>query len=84
MEDDSNKKRFRIATSSSVMGLSLSGNSIATLNRRCQDGVNDTGEVFNPFSPWRVLSLQHYSDWESDIDFHHQREDYLKGLKRSL
>lgn len=52
-----------IATCSSVVALSLEGPPMAMIKSR--PGSVVLGHVFDPFSPWRVLSIQCFSDWSS-------------------
>lgn len=46
------------------------------------------GQVYDPFSPWRVLAIQAYPDWESTIedieDDQRQRKHIVNGPEAFL
>ena len=68
-----------ISTCSSVVALSFTGNPITTLRKRSRRAKTIVGHVFDPFSPWRVLSIQCYPDWKSTVDVHDQNRQYVNG-----
>lgn len=71
-DEDSPTKNARIIKGSFVVALSLSGEPMTTLKVRSRgpwDGVTDVGQVFDPFSPWRVLSIYYFPDWKTSVDY---------------
>lgn len=75
-----------ISRCSSVVGLSLEGNPISRLRhkgRRHPLGRKE-GEIFDPFSPWHVLSMQAYPDWKSSVHAHDSTKHYVNGPEAFL
>ena len=75
-----------VSRCSSVIGLSLEGEPISRprrKGRRHQTGRRD-GEIFDPFSPWRVVSMQAYPDLKSSIDAHNPTKHYVNGPEAFL
>ena len=42
------------------------------------------GELYDPFSPWHVLSIQAYPDWRSSVDSHDSTKHYVNGPEAFL
>lgn len=42
------------------------------------------GQIFDPFAPWHVLSLQSYPDWKHSIDAHNSTRHYVNGPEAFL
>lgn len=82
-EADSPTKDARIVKGSSVVALSLSGEPIATVKNRSRkpwpDGATDLGQVFDPYSPWRVLSIHYLPNWKTHVDCHSEEKRYVNG-----
>ena len=71
-----------ITTCSSVVALSLEGSPIASIRAR-SDSVA-LGHVFDPFSPWRVLSIQYFPDWKSSVKAIYKFKTLLNGPEAFL
>ena len=75
-----------ISRCASVIALSLSGEPVSRLRhkgRRHPLGRKE-GEIFDPFSPWHVVSMQAYPDWKSSIDSHDSTKHYVNGPEAFL
>ena len=75
-----------ISRCSSVIGLSLEGEPVSRLRhkgRRHPLGRKE-GEIFDPFSPWHVVSMQAYPDWKSSINAHDSTKHYVNGPEAFL
>ncbi|KAL8745135.1 MAG: hypothetical protein Q9190_002693 [Brigantiaea leucoxantha] len=73
-----------ISTCSCVISLSLTGQPLATLfkNRKARGRINEQeilGRVFDPFAPWRVLSIQCFPDWKSTVDKDYENRRFTNG-----
>jgi hypothetical protein len=73
-----------ISTCSSIVALSLSGKPTNTLKRRSRKANTIVGQIFDPFAPWRVLSIQCFPDWETTVDVHEQNRHYVNGIEAFL
>lgn len=73
---------YPLATCSSVVALSLEGLPMAMIKSRPDSGV--LGHVFDPFSPWRVLSIQCFSDWSSSPEPLDKNTSLLNGPEAFL
>ncbi len=78
------KDHIPISECSSIVALSLSGKHMNTLRRRSRRARTIVGQIFDPFAPWRVLSLQCFPDWESTVDVHEQNKHYVNGPEAFL
>jgi hypothetical protein len=68
-----------ISTCASIVALSLSGRPCATLRRRTRIAKTIAGQIYDPFAPWRVLSMQCYPDWKATVDVHEMNRHYVNG-----
>ena len=73
---------YPLATCSSVVALSLEGSPMAMIKRRPDSMV--LGHVFDPFAPWRVLSIQCFSDWSSSPEPSDKTTTLLNGPEAFL
>jgi hypothetical protein len=73
-----------ISACSSIVALSLSGKPTNTLKRRCRKANTIVGQIFDPFAPWRVLSIQCFPDRETTVDVHEQNRHYVNGIEAFL
>jgi hypothetical protein len=64
---------------SSVVGLSLAGTPAYTLRRNSRKSKSVLGNVYDPFAPWHVLSIQCFPDWNSSVDAHEHNHHYCNG-----
>jgi CorA-like Mg2+ transporter protein len=78
------KTHIPITSCSSIVALSLSGKPSATLRNRSRRAKATVGHVFDPFAPWRVLSIQCYPDWKSTVDTHDSNRHYVNGPEAFL
>jgi hypothetical protein len=73
-----------ISRCSSVVALSLSGSPTNTVKNRARRAKTEVGNVYDPFSPWRVLSVQCFPDWKSTMDSHDSTKHYVNGVEAFL
>ena len=78
------EKHIPIGRCSSVVALSLGGNPIRDVQNKGRKANRRTGQVFDPFAPWRLLSIQAYPDWKSSIDFLNSTKNYVNGPEAFL
>lgn len=78
------KTHIPITSCSSIVALSFSGKPTATLRNRSRRAKTKVGHVYDPFSPWRVLSIQCYPDWKSTVDTHDFNRHYVNGPEAFL
>lgn len=78
------KTHIPISSCSSIVALSLSGKPSTTLRNRSRRVKATVGRVFDPFAPWRVLSIQCYPDWKSTVDTHDSNRHYVNGPEAFL
>ncbi|KAI4192388.1 MAG: hypothetical protein LQ346_004337 [Caloplaca aetnensis] len=69
---------------SSVVALSLSGPPARAVTNKARRAEQKTGYIYDPFSPWRVLSIQSYPDWKHSIDAHTSARHYVNGPEAFL
>ncbi|KAI4120362.1 MAG: hypothetical protein LQ338_007071 [Usnochroma carphineum] len=69
---------------SSVVALSLSGPPARQVRNKARRAEQKTGYIFDPFAPWRVLSIQSYPDWKHSIDAHNSTRHYVNGPEAFL
>jgi len=53
---------------SAAVALSFEGDHASVVRNKDRRINKKYGQVYDPFSPWRVLIIQAYPDWESTID----------------
>ncbi|KAF1984063.1 hypothetical protein K402DRAFT_359858 [Aulographum hederae CBS 113979] len=68
----------------SVVALSLEGPPMGKVRNKDRRIQKKYGYVYDPFSPWRVLSMQAYPDWNSSIDSHDNIKHYVNGPEAFL
>lgn len=73
-----------ISRCSSVVALSLAGEPISKIRYRGRRPDKKIGDVYDPFAPWRVLSIQAHPDWRSSIDSHDSAKHYVNGPEAFL
>lgn len=73
-----------ISRCSSVIGLSLSGKPVSEIHNKGRRADRKTGNILDPFAPWRVLSIQAYPDWKSSVDSHDSTKHYVNGPEAFL
>ena len=73
------KSHIPITRCSSTVALSLEGPPISKVRNKGRAAKRITGDVFDPFAPWRVVSVQAYPDWKSSIDSHDSTKHYVNG-----
>jgi CorA-like Mg2+ transporter protein len=78
------KTHIPITSCSSIVALSLSGKPSTMLKNRSRRAKATVGHVFDPFAPWRVLSIQCYPDWKSTVDTHDSNRHYVNGPEAFL
>ena len=78
------KTHIPITSCSSVVALSLSGSPVATLKNRSRRKKAIEGNIYDPFAPWHVLSIQCYPDWRSNVDVHDANRHYVNGCEAFL
>ena len=83
-DSKSSESHVPLSRCSSVIALSLSGEAIRVVKNRSRRAQRSTGYVFDPFAPWRVLSIQSYPDWKHSIDAHNSTKHYVNGPEAFL
>jgi hypothetical protein len=73
-----------ISRCSSVIALSLGGEPISKIRNKGRRPDKRIGDVYDPFAPWRVCSIQAYPDWRSSIDSHDSTKHYVNGPEAFL
>jgi len=74
-----------VSRCASVIGLHLASDPINKVARRVRRRAKkEEGHVYDPFAPWRVLSIQCYPDWKSSIDSHDSTKHYVNGPEAFL
>jgi hypothetical protein len=73
-----------ISRCSSVVALSLEGPPMGRVRNKDRRISKKFGNVYDPFSPWRVLSIQAYPDWHSSTDAHDSVKHYVNGPEAFL
>ena len=69
---------------SSVVALQLASEPMAKVRNKGRRVKRVLGDVYDPFAPWRVLSIQCYPDWKSSIDSHDSTKHYVNGPEAFL
>ncbi len=73
-----------ISRCSSVVALWLGGELVSKIKNRNRKISRKIGDVYDPFSPWHVLSMQAYPDWKSSIHSHDSTKHYVNGPEAFL
>ena len=75
-----------VSRCSSIVALSLEAKPASKIRYRSRRNPlgRREGEVFDPFSPWHVLSIQAYPDWRSTVDSHDSTKHYVNGPEAFL
>ena len=68
----------------SVIALSLKDQPKGQIRNKARRQERKYGDVYDPFSPWHVLSMQAYPDWKSSIDTHKSSKNYVNGPEAFL
>lgn len=68
----------------SVVALWLGGEPISKIRNRNRRISRKVGDVYDPFSPWHVLSVQAYPDWKSSVHSHDSTKHYVNGPEAFL
>jgi hypothetical protein len=66
---EKDKDHIPISRCSASVALSFEGKSSGAVKSKDRRLAHKKGDVFDPFSPWRVLAIMCYPDWVSDTDF---------------
>ncbi|KAI9725128.1 MAG: hypothetical protein M1828_003470 [Chrysothrix sp. TS-e1954] len=83
-DTESNAAHIPISRCSSSFALSLSGEPLGKVRNRDRRVNRKLGNVYDPFAPWRVLSIQAYPDWRSSVDSHDATKHYVNGPEAFL
>ena len=73
-----------VSRCSSVVALSLEGQPARPIKNKARRAEQTMGNLYDPFSPWRVLSIQVYPDWKHSIDAHNSTRHYVNGPEAFL
>lgn len=75
-----------ITRCASVVALSLEGRPLKRIKHRGRrsDVYRKEGEIFDPFSPWHVMSITAYPEWRSTVDSHDSTKHYVNGPEAFL
>ncbi|KAK4938404.1 hypothetical protein LTR10_021121 [Elasticomyces elasticus] len=68
-----------LSTCSSVVALSLAGRPSHSLRRNSRKRKSIVGNIYDPFAPWHVLSIQCFPDWNHNVDVHATDHHYVNG-----
>ena len=77
---------LRISQCNCVVALQLSGSKIKEIKNHNRQGGQKRGSIYDPFSPWQVLSIECCPDYKSQLDVHETNKHYVSQiapLKRS-
>ncbi|KAL8947756.1 MAG: hypothetical protein Q9222_005996 [Ikaeria aurantiellina] len=83
-ENGASETHVPVSRCSSVVALSLSGQAARTVKNKARRAEQKVGHIYDPFSPWRVLSIQVYPDWKHSIDAHNSTRHYVNGPEAFL
>lgn len=78
-EVDETEEHIPLTTCSSIVALSMHGSPAYTLRRNSRKSKSVLGNVYDPFAPWHVLSVQCFPDWNSSVDAHEHNHHYCNG-----
>ena len=73
-----------VSRCSSVIALQLASEPTTKVRNRGRRVKRIFGDVYDPFAPWRVLSMQCYPDWKSSVDSHDSTKHYVNGPEAFL
>ena len=68
----------------SIVALWLGGELISKIKNRNRKISRKIGDVYDPFGPWHVLSMQAYPDWKSSVHSHDSTKHYVNGPEAFL
>ena len=68
----------------SVVALWLGGEPVSKIRNRHRRISRKIGDVYDPFSPWHVLSVQAYPDWKSSVHSYDSTKHYVNGPEAFL
>ena len=68
----------------SIVALWLGGEPVSKIRNRNRRISRKIGDVYDPFSPWHVLSVQAYPDWKSSVHSHDSTKHYVNGPEAFL
>ena len=78
------EQHIPVSRCSSVIALSFEDKPIGQIRNKARRQQRKYGDVYDPFSPWHVLSMKAYPDWRSSIDTHKSSKNYLNGPEAFL
>ena len=78
------EQHIPVSRCSSVIALSLDDSPMAQIRNKARRQERKYGDVYDPFSPWHLLSMQAYPDLESSIDTHKSSRHYVNGPEAFL
>ncbi|KJY01380.1 hypothetical protein TI39_contig293g00003 [Zymoseptoria brevis] len=70
-----------ITRCSSVVALSLKGKAIDKMRNPDRRAGSTHGYAYDPWSPYHVLNIQCFPDWESSMDVHGSNQHYVNGVE---
>lgn len=73
-----------ITRCSSVVALSFEGKPMGHVKNKQRRAKKRFGDVYDPFSPWRVLNIQCYPDNRASLDSHDSTKHYVNGVEAFL
>ena len=74
-----------VSRCASVIALSFEGEPVQKIRHRGRrNQVRKEGDIYDPFSPWHVLSITAYPDWRSSINSHDSTKHYVNGPEAFL
>lgn len=68
----------------SVVALWLGGEPVSKIRNRNRRISRKIGDVYDPFGPWHLLSLQAYPDWKGSVHSHDSTKHYVNGPEAFL
>ncbi|KAL8990282.1 MAG: hypothetical protein Q9169_008162 [Polycauliona sp. 2 TL-2023] len=80
----SSETHIPISRCSSVVALSLAGHPVRQVKNNARRAEQKIGQLYDPFAPWHVLSMQSYPDWRHSIDAHNSTRHYVNGPEAFL
>lgn len=84
LELRSSETHIPISDCSAVVALSLSGKPVETVRSKSRRAAQKVGQIYDPFAPWRVLSIQCFPDWKHTVDAHESNRHYVNGPEAFL
>ncbi|KAI4239959.1 MAG: hypothetical protein L6R40_005390 [Gallowayella cf. fulva] len=80
----SSETHVPVSRCSSVIALSLVGQPSRQVKNKARRAEQKVGQIYDPFAPWHVLSIQSYPDWKHSIDAHNSARHYVNGPEAFL